>query len=204
LNKPKNIIGRTRGALITPEELYEKHGQIPNTIFPSGALVKKDKKGDEILMIYYGATDTTTAVAEVPLKPLIRSMKIPRKEDGFMRLTDGALMSPRKDMDWESKALFNPAAIYLGNKVHILYRAMSEDNTSVVGYAQSPDGVTISYRSSKPIYIPRESFEDKRVPHGNSGCEDPRIVKIGDTLYLCYTAYNGITPPSVAISAISN
>ncbi|MFZ2522846.1 MAG: hypothetical protein WAW92_00490, partial [Minisyncoccia bacterium] len=203
LKKPKNIIGRTRGALIVPEELYEKHGQISNTIFPSGALVKKDKKGEEVLVIYYGATDTTTAVAEVPLKPLLRSMKIPRKEDGFMRLTDGALMAPRKDIDWESKALFNPAAIYLGKKVHILYRAMSQDNTSVIGYAQSPDGVTISYRSSQPIYAPRESFEDKRVPHGNSGCEDPRIVKIGDTLYLCYTAYNGITPPSVAVSAIS-
>lgn len=202
LKNPKKIIGRTRGPLVVPEELYEKHGQIPNTIFPSGALIKKDKKGDRLL-IYYGATDTTCAVAEVPLDSLIVSMKLPRIEDGFGRLTDGPLIVPRSNIDWEAKALFNPAAVYLGGKIHILYRAMSNDNTSVVGYAQTTDGVTVSYRSDRPIYTPRETFEDKRVPGGNSGCEDPRITKIGDTLYMCYTAYNGVTPPSVAITAIS-
>jgi predicted GH43/DUF377 family glycosyl hydrolase len=201
LKNPKKIIGRTRGPLVVPEELYEKYGQIPNTIFPSGALIKKDKKGDK-LMIYYGATDTTCAVAEVLLTPLISSMKLPRMEDGFGRLTDGPLIVPRPNIEWEAKALFNPASIYIGGKIHILYRAMSNDNTSVVGYAQSSDGVTISYRSDKPIYVPRETFEDKRVPGGNSGCEDPRVTKIGDTIYMCYTAYNGVTPPSVAITAI--
>lgn len=198
LKDPKKIIGKTRGALLTPEELYEKHGQIPNTIFPSGALIKKEK-----LLIYYGATDTTCAVAEVSLSALLRSMKEPRTEDGFMRLTDGPLLKPRPYVEWESKAMFNPAAIYLGKKTHILYRAMSADNTSVIGYAESPDGTNISYRSDKPIYSPRESFEEKKVPGGNSGCEDPRVVKIGNAIYMCYTAYNGITPPSIAITSIT-
>lgn len=207
LKKPSKIIGQTRGALLVPEELYEKHGQIGNVIFPSGAIIKKqqkkDKKGEEKLLIYYGATDTTCALAEVSLKQLLKSMKLPRVDDGFIRLTEGPLITPRPNVDWESKALFNPASIMLGGKVHVLYRAMSQDNTSVVGYALSPDGTTVSYRSDKPIYVPRESFEEKRIPNGNSGCEDPRLTKIGDTVYICYTAYNGITPPAVAISAIS-
>jgi predicted GH43/DUF377 family glycosyl hydrolase len=43
----------------------------------------------------------------------------------------------------------------------------------------------------------------KKIPNGNSGCEDPRITAIGKNLYLCYTAYDSIGPPRVAISSIS-
>jgi beta-1,2-mannobiose phosphorylase / 1,2-beta-oligomannan phosphorylase len=80
---------------------------------------------------------------------------------------------------------------------------MSADNTSVIGYAESKTGTDIKYRSDKPIYVPKESFEEKRVPNGNSGCEDPRLTKIGSTIYMCYVAYNGATPPSVAMTHIS-
>ena len=80
---------------------------------------------------------------------------------------------------------------------------MSSDNTSVLGYAESLDGTSISYISPDPVYTPREWFEEKKVPGGNSGCEDPRITKIGSTIYMCYTAYNGLNPPSVAQTHIS-
>ncbi len=198
LQNPKKIIGKTRGSLLVPEESYEKYGQAPNIIFPSGALVKKDK-----LVIYYGATDTTCAMAEVSLPALLFSMKIPSTEDGFKRLTEGPLLVSRPGLSWEEKAIYNPGAIFLGGKTCILYRAMSKDNTSVIGYAESKNGTTITYREDKPIYTPRESFEEKRVPGGNSGCEDPRLTKIGSKIYMCYTAYNGITPPSVAMTSIS-
>ena len=70
---------------------------------------------------------------------------------------------------------------------------MSNDDTSTFGYAESDDGFTIKERSDKPIYVPRESFEMKSHP-GNSGCEDPRLTKIGDVIYMCYTAYDGVEP----------
>jgi len=197
LKDPKKVIGKTKGALITPEEQYEKHGTIPNTIFPSGSLVVKDK-----LYIYYGATDTTIALASVNLARLLEAMKFPYKEIGFKRLTPGALLALRKDYPWEAKAIFNPAAIDVGGKISILYRAMSEDNTSVFGLAETKNGTDITYLSDEPIYIPRESFESKGVPNGNSGCEDPRLTKIGNTIYMYYTAYNGITPPAVAMTWI--
>ncbi|MDO8594041.1 MAG: glycosidase, partial [bacterium] len=38
---------------------------------------------------------------------------------------------------------------------------------------------------------------------GNSGCEDPRIVRIDDMLHMTYTAYDGVHPPAGAVSTIS-
>lgn len=197
LKDPRKIIGKTRGALLVPEEPYEKNGIISNTIFPSGALIK-----DEKLHIYYGATDTTIALACVDLKELLDAMEYPYREIGFHRIGEGALMKPRKDIPWEEKAIFNPAAIDVAGVVRILYRAMGNDNTSVVGYAESENATDISFIADKPAYVPRESFEGKGVPNGNSGCEDPRVTKIGNTVYIYYTAYNGITPPAVAMSSI--
>lgn len=199
---PKKIIGKTRGPLLIPEESYEKYGQAPNVVFPSGAIIKKTK-GKESLIIYYGATDTTCAVAEVALEPLLLSMKAPSIDDGFKRLTLGPLLVAEGYLAWEAKAIFNPASILIGEKIYILYRAMDKENTSVIGLAESKNGETITYRSDRPIYTPRESFEEKRVPHGNSGCEDPRLTKIGNIIYMYYVAYNGITPPSVAMTSIS-
>ncbi|MBI2632956.1 MAG: glycosidase [Parcubacteria group bacterium] len=119
------------------------------------------------------------------------------------RAKENPIIVPDKKNVWENKATFNPAAIYLQNKVHIVYRAMSEDNTSVFGYATSQDGIHIDYRSAEPIYIPKESFEQKLTPGGNSGAEDPRLTIIGDRMYMCYAAFDGKNPPRVALTHIA-
>ena len=192
------IIGRTRGPILVPEELYELSGYVPNIVFPTGALVDKD-----ILNIYYGAADTTVCLARVSLKDLLESIYIETADDHrFKRGLMNPIITPNKDNAWEAKATFNPAAVYLDGKIHILYRTLSSDDTSYIGYATSLDGFSVSERLPDPIYIPREDFEMKKVP-GNSGCEDPRIVKIGDFLYICYTAFDGIGPPRVGVSSIS-
>jgi predicted GH43/DUF377 family glycosyl hydrolase len=114
---------------------------------------------------------------------------------------ENPIIQPIPQHPWESQATFNPAAVYEGGKVHIIYRAMSEDNTSVLGYASSKDGVHIDERLPEPIYVPREDFEKKAAP-GNSGCEDPRITKIGDRFYMCYTAFDAKNPTRVALTSI--
>mgnify|MGYP001609019401 CR=1 FL=1 len=63
--------------------------------------------------------------------------------------------------------------------------------------------MTIEERLPEPIYVPRENFEKKRITQGNSGCEDPRLTKIGGTIYMCYTAFDGISPPRVAVTSIT-
>ena len=85
----------------------------------------------------------------------------------------------------------------------MVYRAMSEDNTSVMGYAASKDGFNFNERYDEPIYVPREDFEQKLVPGGNSGCEDPRLTRLGDMVYMCYTAFNGKNVPRVALTSIA-
>ncbi|MCX6754507.1 MAG: hypothetical protein NTU81_01600 [Candidatus Nomurabacteria bacterium] len=196
---PSKIIGRTKEPILAPEESYELSGYISNVVFPTGALVEKDK-----LSIYYGAADTTTCLAHVSLSDLISSMYIETAVDySFKRGLSNPIISPKGENGWESTATFNPAAIYLDNKVHILYRTLSNDNTSYIGYASSLDGFIIDERFPDPIYVPREDFEIKKIPNGNSGCEDPRIVQIEQKIYMCYTAYDSIGPPRVAASSIS-
>ncbi|OGD68080.1 hypothetical protein A2996_02540 [Candidatus Campbellbacteria bacterium RIFCSPLOWO2_01_FULL_34_15] len=118
------------------------------------------------------------------------------------RYSKNPIMEPLQKNPWEAKAVFNAGALYEDKKVHLFYRAMSSDNTSVVGYAQSTDGFKMK-RFDKPAYVPREDFENKKVPNGNSGCEDARLTRMGDTVYMCYTAYNGIESPRVALTSIS-
>jgi predicted GH43/DUF377 family glycosyl hydrolase len=73
---------------------------------------------------------------------------------------------------------------------------------SVLGYASSTDGFIIDERLDKPIYTSRADFESRPGSDENFGCEDPRLVQIGDKLYMTYTAYDGVTP-RVAVSSIS-
>lgn len=198
LKDPRKIIGRTSNPLLVPEEAYELSGYISNVIFPTGVLLSKDT-----VTIYYGAADTTVCTAKVNLFDLISSMHPDTRDDfKFKRFPQNPILLPKEENSWESKAVFNPAAIELKKKVHILYRALSNDNTSSIGYAVSENGVNIIERLSLPVYIPREDFEMKKIDNGNSGCEDPRLTKIGKTIYMCYTAYDGIGPPMVAVSSI--
>ncbi|MDQ3014776.1 MAG: hypothetical protein M3Q73_02860, partial [bacterium] len=191
LKDPRKIVGRTDTPLLVPEESYEKYGTVPNTIFPSGTIIEGD-----MLRIYYGSTDTTVSMAEVNLPNLLFSM-LGGKDELFARDPKNPILKPIANV-WEKKAVFNPAVIDLGGKVHILYRAMGDDNTSVVGYAASENGIKVTERLKNPIYTPRISYERKGVPNGNSGCEDARITQISNRLYMTYTAYNGIEAPAVA------
>lgn len=198
INNPQKIIGRTSSPLLVPEEAYELSGYVSNVVFPSGALLEK-----ETLTIYYGAADTTVCIAKVNLSDLVSSMHPDTKDDfNFKRFPQNPILSPREENPWEAKAVFNPAAIELKNKIHILYRALSDDNTSTIGYAVAEDGVNITERLDQPIYVPREDFEMKKINNGNSGCEDPRLTKVGKNIFMCYTAYDSIGPPMVAVSSI--
>ncbi len=201
LENPEMVIGKTKGPIVAPEEIYEEYGFVPGVAFPSGGFLRGTGK-NQTLEIYYGAADTTCARAHVNLDDLLDSMIPTSAAELVVRSGENPILKPT-ELSWESKAVFNPAAIDIGGKVRILYRAMSNDNTSTVGYAESTDGLHITKRLPEPIYVPREPFEMKRVPGGNSGCEDPRIVKIGERLYMTYTAYDGIDMPAIAVTGIS-
>lgn len=206
IDNPRIILGRTDQSLLMPSEKYELEGIVPNVVFPSGAVVRDGK-----LMVYYGAADTSCAMATCDLDELLRDLK-PSEEKApvspvdsrkFVRFEGNPILKPAPELEWQSLGVFNPAAIYEGGKVHILYRAQGTDGTSVIGYASSTDGIHIDENLTEPIYVPREDFEKKAHENGNSGCEDPRITRIDDRIFMTYTAYDGVNPPRVAMTSIA-
>jgi len=76
----------------------------------------------------------------------------------------------------------------------MLYRAEDKtgagiwNGTSRLGIAESYDGLHFNKRSKNPVLSPEHDYEL------NGGCEDPRLVKVGDTFYLTYTGFDKKTP----------
>ncbi len=183
---PRKVIGRTQGAFMVAEEYYERVGQVPNVVFPTGAAVR-----GESLEIYYGAADTHCCIARVNLKRLLNALL--GKKQLFKRAPNNPILRPRPGKAFEVRGTFNPAAVDVEGSVHIFYRAVSNENISTWGFAASKDGFCIDERSDTPVYFPRVDFE-------KNGCEDPRATLIGDAVLIFYTAYDGVTPRVVATS----
>ncbi|MCL4360314.1 hypothetical protein M1555_03625 [Patescibacteria group bacterium] len=128
------------------------------------------------------------------------------------RVLENPILKPLARHRWASRATFNPTAVFDRGTIHLIYRAIGDQDISVLGYATTRDGTHIDERLDEPIYIPQEPFEltrsDAPCPGlyasggGYGGCEDPRITKIGDRFYLTYVAYNGADPPRVAFTSI--
>jgi predicted GH43/DUF377 family glycosyl hydrolase len=97
------------------------------------------------------------------------------------RFAGNPILRPIQGHAWESREVFNAAAVYLDGKVHLLYRAIGNDNISRIGYANSSDGFKIDERLPQPVYEPRSECE-------KDGCEDPRLTEIEGQLVMTYTA----------------
>lgn len=192
LKDPRTIVGATRGPIMVPEETYEKYGIVPNIVFPSGALLHKNGRVD----IYYGAADTVCARASLNLDDLLSAMIPHKRVELAKRAKENPILSPIADHSWENKAVFNAGAIDISGTIHLVYRAQGDDGVSRLGYAATKNGVKIIKRLAEPIYVPRADFESR-------GCEDPRITRIGNTLYMVYTAFDGTNPWRAALTTIS-
>ena len=134
----------------------------------------------------------------------------------FVRPVDKPVIAPRQDtvfscpmlgqeVHWESSDTFNPAAVVVGDKVYVLYRAEDGSgqgigkHTSRLGLAKSEDGVTFE-RMPTPVFYPDN---DSAKPYEwMGGCEDPRVVEGPDgVFYLYYTMWNRDAPEGTSQSA---
>ncbi|HEY9152326.1 MAG TPA: hypothetical protein VIN60_05520 [Anaerolineales bacterium] len=68
LNEPDHCLKRGDEWVFDPEEPYERHGDVDNVIFPCGYTLAAD--GDT-LHLYYGAADTSIAMATASVKELL-------------------------------------------------------------------------------------------------------------------------------------
>ncbi|MBD3631018.1 hypothetical protein [Cyclobacterium sp.] len=96
----------------------------------------------------------------------------------------GVILSPTK-LGFENNGVLNPGIYQEGDNVHIFYRAVEEGNISTIGYAKANGPNDIVERHKQPLITCELEYEKQ-------GVEDARIVKIEDTYYLTYTAYDGI------------
>jgi predicted GH43/DUF377 family glycosyl hydrolase len=98
------------------------------------------------------------------------------------RFKNNPILEPLAGHYWENRTVFNAAALYAGDRIHILYRAMGDDGISRLGYARSSDGYEIEKRLSEPAFEPINSCE-------NLGCEDPRLTRMDGNCLMTYTAF---------------
>ena len=110
---------------------------------------------------------------------------------------------------WESKATFNPAAFESDGKIHILYRAVGDDDSSVLGYAYSYDGLNIQGRPTYHVYKRFFNYNENlpKIDYlsgggSSGGCEDPRLTLIGDMIYMIFTAFDGWGSVRLAMTSI--
>ena len=100
------------------------------------------------------------------------------------RYEDNPILSPNPANEWESLAVFNPAAWYEkdNKKVLLLYRAAESgpEYKCYFGLALSNDGYHFERISNQPVFSPSiDGFDASTV-------QDPRMVKIGDYYYITY------------------
>ena len=98
-----------------------------------------------------------------------------------------------KQVKWEEKDVFNPAAVVRNDTLFLVYRAEDKvgkhAGVSRLGLAWSTDGTTFTKRP-EPVFFPNNDAQKKFEWEG--GCEDPRIVQDESGRYfMTYTAYDG-------------
>ncbi len=149
-------------------------------------------------------------------KPVLKPKKLLKKSKPVFELKkhpENPIIRPKKENEWESYQTFNPAAIFENGRVHILYRALGSDGVSRLGYASSADGIHFDERLNEPVFVhytkpldvslqkPKDFFA---YASGGSwaGCEDPRITRIDDRVYMLFVAFDGWNIPRLAITSI--
>jgi predicted GH43/DUF377 family glycosyl hydrolase len=144
-----------------------------------------------------------------------REVKKPLK---LSRVRENPILEPIASHWWESQAVFNPAAVVEGGRVHVLYRAMGQDGISRIGYASSPDGIHFDERLPYPVLEPRGGFgmptnytygplSYNTVVYasggGWGGFEDPRIVSLDGREYVTFVAFDGWGYVRMALTSIA-
>lgn len=104
------------------------------------------------------------------------------------------------DNVWEAGSVLNGTVIRTPDGLfHMLYRATNGTEIessgayiSSIGHAVSQDGITFE-RRPEPLISPDQPYEQ------GLGCEDPRVVRMGDEYFIYYTAVEGEWGPDVKV-----
>ncbi|RLC67473.1 MAG: hypothetical protein DRI48_02190 [Chloroflexi bacterium] len=105
------------------------------------------------------------------------------------RYKGNPILNPRRD-DWESLEAYNPAAVYLDGKIHLLYRATGEyvEYVSRLGHAIFDENLNLVERFDEPCFTPNLELWEMSV-------EDARLTPLEGRLYMTYVITLTPCPP---------
>ncbi len=191
LSDSHKIIWRSDEPIFDDQISYEKDFECKGMIF-----------SDDKLAIYWYSKNTgiLSASFSVPFSTDLTKEKIKI----LSKHNNNPVISPKslKGKEWMSQGTFNPAAIALKDKVHLLFRAIGSDGMSRIGYASSCDGINFDDVHPEPVFslkYPRigdkkkfKKYNPVMYPSGGSwgGCEDPRMVNIDGEIYVTFNAFD--------------
>ncbi|MFH1827107.1 MAG: pesticidal protein Cry7Aa [bacterium] len=101
----------------------------------------------------------------------------------MLKINDEGIILEKTNLEFENKAVLNPACIQVDDITHMFYRAVNHNDISSIGYCQLKDNKVVK-RFEKPVLFPEFDYEEK-------GVEDPRITYLDGVYYLFYTAFDG-------------
>jgi len=104
---------------------------------------------------------------------------------GKIELKRQGLLLKKTKLLFEDEGVLNPAVYQEGQFVHMFYRAVRTGNYSTIGYCLFDGPLNLIKRHEEPLLFPEFDYE-------SHGVEDARIVKIEDTFYLTYSAFDGV------------
>jgi predicted GH43/DUF377 family glycosyl hydrolase len=198
---PRKLLWKTEKPIWIQEDMW------PNKkIAPLGSVFHNEQ-----LISYWSVNDEGifgVILSGFVFDPLL----LKKKKIQLKKHISNPILAPQAQNQWEAFNTFNPAAVSVNDRVHILYRAQGFDYISSVGYASSSDGITIDERLDKPIFTPTQHFENNKHTVANydfmsgggfGGCEDPRVTQIQDKIYMTYVAFDGWSPPRLALTSIA-
>jgi len=105
------------------------------------------------------------------------------------RYKGNPILEPRGD-DWESIEVYNPAAVYLDGKIHLLYRATGEyvKYISRLGHAIFDENLNLVERFDEPCFTPDLELWEMSVV-------DARLTPLEGRLYMTYVITPTPCPP---------
>ncbi len=185
IEDPTRLIARCESPFLTVTEDFEKNGQVSDVVFSEG-LVQKDGRS----YLYYGCADTYIGIAlsqQTWREPTFLS------QSSCILGISFPILIPQGN-GFERNRVYNPTVIVSEGTLYMVYRTEGkETGTGAFGMAKSTDGINFIRYKNNPIIRAEHEFEQ-------GGCEDPRIVKFGDTYYLFYHGNENKTTGNICLA----
>lgn len=134
-----------------------------------------------------------------------------------IRFSKNPILSPKDvnkvwcNPEWQVKTVHNAGITTIGDRTLMLFRSHLRCGKSVMGIAKSEDGlenwkiepaVALKPAVEDDVFAP-DVNKSELIENESGGVEDARIVKIGDTYAITYSAYHGFIMDRVRVSLIT-